>query len=305
MLLRPMALHQPGCDRRNCAPDECVQDLEPFCGSIRAAHFGVGVKRGDGSTNGQLSLSSADAEDVLGYLIGRGWELSQRFNPVDDGRGSNRLAGFLTQRLHFACTDWTRARFGSTRYGPVPVFTPTADPELHMTETWLDAEFDDSDALDLDAAPPGTREALELLQPLIDEEVQTVRQAADRAQVGPGQVTRALQLVRAEARRQGLDPSGLADERQALADQAAELRDQGLTYKQIADELGCSAWTARALLDYHPDPVSVRAKATTHEHRSRDRQPCPTRHGASAWRSTRRLNSGTAIAGPRTPPASV
>jgi hypothetical protein len=128
MLSRPLALHNPNC-RGLCAPRDCVQDLEAFCGSIRFAHFGVGVRRSDGTTNGQLMLSSADEEDVLEYLVSRGWELAQRFNPVDDGRGSNRLAGFLTQRLHFACTDWARARFGSTRYGPRPVFTPTAKPE--------------------------------------------------------------------------------------------------------------------------------------------------------------------------------
>jgi hypothetical protein len=114
MLLQAVALHSPNC-RGACAPGDCVQDLEAFCSSIRAAHFGIGVRRSDGSTNGQLSLSSADAEDVLGYLVSRAWELSLRFNSRDDGRGTTRLGGFLAQRLHWACTDWTRRRFGSTR----------------------------------------------------------------------------------------------------------------------------------------------------------------------------------------------
>jgi hypothetical protein len=264
MLPRRLALHSPNC-RGHCVPGDCVQDLEAFAGSVRVAHFGVGVKRSDGSVNGQLTLSSADEEDILGYLISRAWELSQRFNPVDDGRGSNRLAGFLTQRLHFACTDWTRKRFGSTRYGPVATFTPTADPEVHITEVWLDAEYDGSDALDLEAAPAGTREALELLQPLIHGEVAEQTRLARNRGVSSGRVAQAVRLVRAEAIRQGLAPDD--EERHALADQAADLRKQRLTYPQIADELDLpSPHIARALLvDYHPHLVKVRAS------RSRER----------------------------------
>jgi hypothetical protein len=259
MLPRALALHSPNC-RGACAPGECVQDLEAFCGSIRAAHFGAGVKRGDGSIDGHLALSGSDRDDLLAFLLGRAWELSQRFNAVDDGRGTTRLGGFLAQRLHFACTDWTRKRFGSTRYGPIAVFTPTADPELHITDVWLD-DYDDGDyGLDLDAAPAGTREALELIRPLIDDETVTNAQAAEMAHVKPQQVTRALTQVRAAARRQGL--AARDEERQALADRVADLRKQRMTYQQIADALNVgSSHTARALLlDYHPDLAKVRAK---------------------------------------------
>lgn len=265
MLPRALSLHSPSC-RGACKVGDCVRDLEAFAGSIRAAHFNVGAKRSDGSIDGQLSLSSADADDVLAYLIGRGWELSQRFNPVDDGRGSNRLAGFLTQRLHFACTDWCRARWGSTRYGPRPVFTPTADPEVLITASWLDPEFDDGDALDLDSAPSGTREALELLQPLIDGRVDQPAQIARDRGVPNGRVQKAVQHVRAEVRRQGFaPPSAVEDERKALADQAADLRKQRLTYKQIADQLGLrSPHTVVGLLrDYRADVITLRALATS------------------------------------------
>jgi DNA-directed RNA polymerase specialized sigma24 family protein len=267
MLSRRLALHNPNC-RGLCASGDCVQDLEAFAGSIRVAHFGAGVKRSNGSIDGQLTLSSADADDVLAYLLSRAWELAQRFNPVDDGRGTTRLAGFLAQRLHFAWTDWTRKRFGATRYGPVAVFTPTADPELHVTDVWLDAEYEGGyeDALDLDAA---TREALELIRPLIDDETVTIAQAAERAHVKPYHVTRALTQVRAATRRQGLIPPD--EERHTLADQAAELRKQRMTYQQIADALNVgSGHAARALLvDYHPELVKVRANRPRKAIRSR------------------------------------
>jgi hypothetical protein len=139
------------------------------------------------------------------------------------------------------------------------VFTPTADPEVHIKEFWLDAEFDGSDALDLDAAPPGTREALELLQPLLNDEVQTVKQVAERAHVTPGQVTRAVAQVRAAARRQGLEP--LSEGRHELADQARDLREQGTTYAQITDELDLrSASTVQTLLrEYHPELIKSKS----------------------------------------------
>jgi hypothetical protein len=255
MLAGVLTLHNPNC-RGACAPNDCVQDLEAFCGSIRAAHFGVGVKRSNGSIDGQLTLSSADADDVLAYLLSRAWELSKRFRPGDDGRGScSRLGGFLAQRLHFAATDWTRRRFGATRYGPVPTFSPAAHPEVHITETWVDPELDDSDALDLDAAPPGTAQALSLLQPLLDGEVESAKELARRTQVEPGQIDQALHLVRVAARQQGLEPGD--EQRHTLADQAAELRKQRLTYRQIASELSLhSTHTAAALIrDYHPDLI--------------------------------------------------
>jgi hypothetical protein len=141
------------------------------------------------------------------------------------------------------------------------VFTPTADHEVHITDVWLD-DYDDGDyGLDLDAAPAGTREALELLQPLIDDEAAGARQVAERAQVPLCRVTAAVAQVRAAARQQGLAPDG--EERRELADRVAELRRRRLTYQQIADALGLRSYhTARALLaDFHPEALKQRAKS--------------------------------------------
>jgi hypothetical protein len=147
----------------------------------------------------------------------------------------------------------------------VPAFTPTADPEVHITDVWLDDEYDDSDALDFSMAPEGTREALELIKPLLDDEASGQTQLAHSLNVPTSRVQHAVQLVRAEARRQRLSPPSAAeDERHAHADRARDLREQGHTYPQIATELGLRDYHAvRALLaDYHPDLLRVRAKAT-------------------------------------------
>jgi DNA-directed RNA polymerase specialized sigma24 family protein len=205
MLSRPFALHQPGCDGRNCAPNECVRDVEAFCGALlERFHRGERVAHQPGS---HAFLSRDDHDDAIAHLVGASWEAWRRFNPVDDGRGTNRFGGYLSWVLYRRHTDWLRRRYGSTRYGPVATFTPTADPEVHITDVWLDAEYDDGDyGLDLEAAPAGTREALELIQPLIDGESLTQGQLAVRGGVSTGRVQKAMRLVREEARRQGLEP---------------------------------------------------------------------------------------------------
>jgi hypothetical protein len=286
-----LELHQPGCDHRRCAPLECVLDVEAFCGAVLDKfNRGERVAHQSGSHAFQ---NAADKEDALAFLIAASWQAWLDFNPRDDGRGTNRFGGYLSWILYRRHTDWLRKRYGSTRYGPVPVFTPTADPEVHITETWLDPEYDDSDALDLEAATAGTREALELLQPLLDDEVQTVQQVAERAHVKPSEITRALTQVRAAARRQGLGPND--EERRTLADQAADLHKQRLTYPQIADELGLGSFhTARALLlDYHPELIKRQGRRTlsANGQRTHSESPCDA---VSLADSDRKETSGSA-----------
>jgi DNA-directed RNA polymerase specialized sigma24 family protein len=232
-----------------------VRDVEAFCGDVitKFTH-GERVAHQPGS---EASFSAADKEDLLAYLLAASWQAWLKFNPVDDGRGTNRFSGFLVWTLHRRVVDWIRLTYGSTRYPSARIavtLVPLTSEIGARIPAWLDPEYDDSDALDLDAAPAGTREALELLQPLLDGEPLSQGQLAALHGVPSGRVQKAVQLVRAEARRQGLaPPSAVNDERKALADRARDLHEQGMNYRQIGAELGCSAVAARSLLaNYHP-----------------------------------------------------
>lgn len=130
MLREPIALHQPGCDGHNCAPGECVLNVEDFARSILNDHIAGGAKRRNGTLTGPYPLSPADYDECLGELVGASWEAWRRFNPVDDGRGSNRLAGYIAWKLHHEITDWKRRRFKSTRYLTTPVVVMSYDDEL-------------------------------------------------------------------------------------------------------------------------------------------------------------------------------
>jgi DNA-directed RNA polymerase specialized sigma24 family protein len=269
-------LHQPGCDHRHCAPDECVRDVEAFCSAILEKFYSG--ERAAHQPRSFAFLSPADHEEALDNLLEASWKAWLDFRPDDDGRGTNRFGGYLSWILYRRHTDWLRKRFGSTRYGPVPVFTPTADPGQHITEAWFDPEYDDSDGLDLEAAPAGTREALALIGPMIEDDRLSAKTVAERMGVRPPEVARAFRLIRAECRRQGLaPPSAGADDRQTLADRIRDLREQGLSYAAIADELGLrSPQAAGGLLrEYHPELTKRRTLGAE----------AGTRAGARALRS--------------------
>jgi hypothetical protein len=273
MLSERFAIHSANC-HGFCAPGECIQDVEKLAQSVLLAHERAGVKRNGRLDRPGMTLSESDREDLLSFLVATAWEASQRFHPNDDGRGTNRLAGYVVWTLHRRLVDWVRQRFGSTRYPNsriVATLVPLTPAIEERMTPFLDPELGDSDALDLEAAPAGTAAALALLQPWLDGEVGTVAQAAELAHVKPYQVTNAFALVRAAARQQGLEPGG--EERHALADRAAGLRKQRLTYGQIADELSLhSSHTASALIrDYHPEliqkPSHGRSRLSANEHR--------------------------------------
>lgn len=171
--------------RRVCRPAYCIADLESLCRSVLNDHLVAGVKK-RGRISGPTSpLTLSQYDDALVFLIGAGWELAQRFN----GRG--RLAGFVQSFLFMGIVDWRRQTFGSSRYGPVPVFTSTATPEADRAEAWLDPEFDDGSVLDRREMSAETLEAFELVWPLVDEPLLTHGDLAARGGVTTGRVARA------------------------------------------------------------------------------------------------------------------
>jgi hypothetical protein len=247
-----LELHQPGCDHRHCAPNECVRDVEAFCGAV-LEKFNRGERVGH-QPGGHAFQSRDDHDEALQNLIGASWKAWLDFNPRDDGRGTNRFGGYLSWVLYRRHTDWLRKRYGSTRYGPVAMFTTTADPEQHITEGWLDPDYegDYEDVFDIADAPAGTREAIELIRPLLDGEVETPKEVAARAQVEKREVEKALALVRTTARRQGLEPGG--EKRRALANRVRDLHESGMRYREIGEELGLSGAGASGLFrEYFPE----------------------------------------------------
>jgi DNA-directed RNA polymerase specialized sigma24 family protein len=206
MLAGVLTLHDPSCSVE-CRPAYCIADVEKLARSVISAHERAGSKRSGRLDRPGMTLTASDREDLLAHLIAEAWRASQRFRPDDDGRGTNRLAGYVVKTLHFRLVDWVRATKGSTRYpnsrivATLVPLTPSIEERL---TPFLDPEHDDSPALDLEAAPVGTREALELIQPLLDGEPLTQAQLAVRGGVPAGQVQKAVRLVREEAIRQGL-----------------------------------------------------------------------------------------------------
>lgn len=201
-----LALHQPGCDGRRCVPNECIADVERFARSIISAHERGGSKRNGSLDRRGMTFTAGEREDLLAYLVAEAWRASQKFRPGDDGRRpGNRLAGYVLKTLHFRLVDFVRQTRGSTRYPAGLKVTELVEyrPDVYDQPHW-DPEYDGDDdyGLDLKEAPPGTREALELLQPWLDGELDLAAQVAGRAQVKPSRVTRAVEQVRAAARRQ-------------------------------------------------------------------------------------------------------
>jgi DNA-directed RNA polymerase specialized sigma24 family protein len=249
--------------------------VEAFCGDVI-----VRFMRGERATHlpgTDAHFSPADKEDALAFLLAASWEAWQHFRPVDDGRGTNRFSGYLVWILHRRLVDWIRQTKGSTRY-PTSRFVATLVPLTPAIEErmapFLDPEPDDGDyGLDLDAAPAGTREALELIRPLIDGEMKTVKEVAQAAEVELTEVESALALVQVAARRQGLEPA--SEERHALADQVRVLREQRMSYPQIAAMLGLpSSSTVNVLVrHYYPELI--------HPHRARRRTLSANEHRES------------------------
>ncbi len=209
MLSRPLALHNPNC-RGLCAPADCIQDVEKLAQSVLSAHERAGVKRNGCLDRPGMTLTESDREDLLAYLIAEAWKASQRFDSRDDGRGSNRLAGFVVWTLHKRLIDWVRVRFGSTRYPGsrlVATLVPLTPSIEKRIPAWLDPEPDVDGDYGLGPMPDETRAAFTLIEPLIADASLSQAQLAVRGGVSTGRVGKALRLVREEATRQGLAPA--------------------------------------------------------------------------------------------------
>lgn len=64
-------------------------------------------------------LRDWDHEDLVSYLIGVAWELSERYDPTLD-RNPN-FAAYASRICTLRCADWFRQRFGDTRHGERPI----------------------------------------------------------------------------------------------------------------------------------------------------------------------------------------
>jgi hypothetical protein len=115
-----------------------IRDVESFTGRI--------VER----TSGRLSVE--DREELHVYLIAECWELSTRFQP-----GRISFSSYAGTNLRLRVVDWTRGRFGRTRWvfkdrvyerPRVEIVSLDADdPELGRLDESLAASSMDSDAL--------------------------------------------------------------------------------------------------------------------------------------------------------------
>lgn len=68
--------------------------------------------RGDGGW-----FSESVEEELRAFLLAAAWETVQRSQAKDDGRGSNRLAGWVVWVLHRRVVDFLRDQFGTKRHG--------------------------------------------------------------------------------------------------------------------------------------------------------------------------------------------
>lgn len=165
-------------------------------------------------------MSMADYEDCLTDLFGACWIASQRFNPVDDGRGSNRLAGYLAWKLHKEIIDWKRRRWKSTRYLTTPIIETPYDDELSG------ATHADDELVGLNAKTFHwrARDAYErTCLPLAESGMDWVKFAFASGQ-GVNRVRRALQIVREELVLQGVLPSTMPPESPLFVAIAEEAR---------------------------------------------------------------------------------
>lgn len=123
-----------------------IDDVEAFCRAALDEHLATGKRRRDGSSTMPAQLSAADYEDALAYLVSTVWEASEQFNPIDDGRGTNRFSGYAITIIHWRIVDWKRTRWRSTRYHAGIVEELTGD-ERDLIATFVD--FTTAEVLDL------------------------------------------------------------------------------------------------------------------------------------------------------------
>jgi hypothetical protein len=75
-----------------------VEDVEAFAGAVLAKFLnGERVAHQPGSA---AFLSRDDHDDALAFLLAATWSAWLKFNPVDDGRGTNKFSGWLVWILH-------------------------------------------------------------------------------------------------------------------------------------------------------------------------------------------------------------
>jgi DNA-directed RNA polymerase specialized sigma24 family protein len=178
MLAERLELHAPQCSGDSDCGCHPILDLAAFVQAVVDAHFTAGAKRRNGTLSGAPWLSRDDEEDLHQYLLVEAWACARMF----DGRG--RLNGFVLQRLHFRCTDWTRRRFGSTRYHARPEFV-SFDDRLHDSATYDDVDrIEDGRHIDRDTLSPRARSQLALLE-LVVETGRQLKEVAEELGVSP------------------------------------------------------------------------------------------------------------------------
>jgi hypothetical protein len=222
MLVEPIALHRPGCDGRHCqGDDDCVQDMEDFARSVLNDHIAGGARRRNGTLTGPAPMSMADYDDCLTDLFGACWIAAQRFNPIDDGRGSNRLAGYLAWKLHKEIIDWKRRRWKSTRYLTTPIIETPYDDELSA------AIHHDEEPIGIDPSTL-THQAQHAYRkvcgPLAESGLEPAEFALRTSQ-SLSWVMQALRIVKVELEQQGIRPSTMqegSDDEQERRDPSAQ-----------------------------------------------------------------------------------
>jgi DNA-directed RNA polymerase specialized sigma24 family protein len=200
MLADVVTLHDPSCSGE-CRPSYCISDLEALCRDVLNDHLAEGVRTSGGISGPTKTLTPSEYDDALCFLIGTGWEAWQRFNPVDDGRGSNRVAGYATWILHRRVVDWRRRTFGYARNGTARQLVEY-DPRQHDAVHW-DPELGGGREIDAEAMSVEGRAALEMVRPLFGDEELSQGELAARLGVPKGKVSKGVSLVRRELKAQG------------------------------------------------------------------------------------------------------
>src|SRR6266511_5523419 len=164
MLARPLAIHQDPCGGYACRPAYCIRDLERLCRQVLNSHLRAGARK-NGELPGSQPMSDADYDDALAFLIETGWEVAQDFRVEDDGRGTNKLAGWTVWVLHRRIVDYRRKRYGSTRYGGPRPEVISFDPQAHEVASFDELPSDSNGRyLDRERLSPWTADALAVFE---------------------------------------------------------------------------------------------------------------------------------------------